>query len=275
MEAEFPLVGMTAERRRLGQALDARESLLILGPSGCGKTRLLAEAQRLRKEWLHVAWAATPHAFLVSLSRALIAAGHGDFLAPADAGAGRRAWLGEQTSIRLRGLLWSALERTPMPLAIDGIRGAGSAAYRFLRRLRHVPGMALVAAARDTRDLGTLSRLFWEPERTLRVAPLDGREAARLFVAAVDRFGLRSLALDEFREKVLEAAHGNPGQIIEMCRLATEPRYLTGRHVKFGPLRIDAFTRFGGPAAAAKSWAAYRLSGARGAAHGGRPSTTA
>jgi hypothetical protein len=274
MEAEFPLVGLAGERQRLGEALDARESLLMLGPPGCGKTRLLTDALRERKEWLYVEWDAAPHRFLVSLSRALMAAGHDDFARRA-AGADAQVWLGGQTSVRLRGLLWSALERTPLPLAIDEIRGAGFAAYRFLRRLRHARGMAVVGAARGAHDLGALSRLFWEPERTLRVAPLEAREAARLFDAAADRFRLGSLALDEFREKVLEEARGNPGQIIEMCRLATEPRYLAGRHVKFGPLRIDAFTRFRESAAAANSPAARRLSGASGATHGGNPSTSA
>ena len=54
------------------------------------------------------------------------------------------------------------------------------------------------------------------------------------------------LDLDEFREKVLESAHGRPGQIIEMCRLATQPQYLAGRYVKFAPLRIDKLIKFAG-----------------------------
>ena len=64
--------------------------------------------------------------------------------------------------------------------------------------------------------------------------------------AATDRFQLRNLHLDEFREKVLESAHGNPGQIIEMCRLAPQPQYHSGRYIKFSPIRIDTVMKFTG-----------------------------
>jgi len=42
----------------------------------------------------------------------------------------------------------------------------------------------------------------------------------------------------------LTAAHGNPGQILTMCRMASRPEYQAGRHIKFLPLRIDALTAF-------------------------------
>jgi hypothetical protein len=91
--------------------------------------------------------------------------------------------------------------------------------------------------------MGALNRLLWDPERMLRIAPLNVRDAADLFDSAADHFKLGNLSLNGFREKVLECANGNPGQIIEMCRLATQPQYLAGRHVKFAPLRIDAFIK--------------------------------
>ena len=59
-----------------------------------------------------------------------------------------------------------------------------------------------------------------------------------------DHFKLRQLDLDEFREKVLESARGNPGQIIEMCRLAAQPQYHAGRYIKFSAIRIDTVTKF-------------------------------
>jgi hypothetical protein len=55
---------------------------------------------------------------------------------------------------------------------------------------------------------------------------------------------LRDLDLDEFGNKALESAHGNPGQIIEMCRLAAQPQYQSGRYIKFAPLRIDTVMKF-------------------------------
>ena len=46
--------------------------------------------------------------------------------------------------------------------------------------------------------------------------------------------------------KFWKRPRGNPGQIVEMCRSATEPLYVSGRHIKFAPLRIDALIRFPG-----------------------------
>jgi len=63
---------------------------------------------------------------------------------------------------------------------------------------------------------------------------------------AADYFGLRQYDIEDFREKVLESAHGNPGQILEMCRLATDPRYVAGTYIKFTPLRIDTVIKFAG-----------------------------
>jgi hypothetical protein len=65
----------------------------------------------------------------------------------------------------------------------------------------------------------------------------------RLFDIAAGQFGLRNLDVREFRDKALESARGNPGQIVEMCRMASNPMYVSGSHIKFAPLRIDALTR--------------------------------
>jgi hypothetical protein len=71
-------------------------------------------------------------------------------------------------------------------------------------------------------------------------APLAvARAAARLFDAATAQFALHHLDFAAFRHKALEIARGNPGQIVETCRLASDPEYHAGRHIKFSPLRLD------------------------------------
>jgi len=131
-------------------------------------------------------------------------------------------------------------------MVLDGIAGASFPAYRFLQRIYPMRGMALFAASRDSLSLGALGRLFWNPAKVMNILPLGQRDAGQLFEAAVDHFRLRELDLEDFREKVLESARGNPGQIIEMCRLATQPQYVSGRYVKFAPLRIDTVMKFAG-----------------------------
>lgn len=246
MGRQIPWVGMDGEKQRLVLAFRERESLLVLGAAGSGKTRLIREALEGNEEILYIPWAQPLRSLLVAMARRLIAAGHASFLLRAQPGAAVDGWLAAQKSIHLRGLLWAAMETSPVPMALDGIAGAGFPTYRFLQRLYHTPGMALFAASRDPGSLGALGRLFWNPARILHVPPLSARDAWQLFETAADGFGLRNLDLAEFREKVLESAHGNPGQIVEMCRLAADPQYISGRAVKFSALRIDTVIKFGG-----------------------------
>jgi hypothetical protein len=92
--------------------------------------------------------------------------------------------------------------------------------------------------------LGELHRLFWDPRRTVQVTPLSEPEASTLFELAADRFGLREFDLADFRPRVLDNAKGNPGQIVEMCRMARDPQYRSGKHIMFAPLRIDLMARY-------------------------------
>ncbi len=227
METEVTLVGLSRERERIDKALGNRESLLLLGPRGAGKSRLLHEVVAQRPEAVYLRCPPEPHEFLVSLARRLSI----DVRLP---------------SVRLRGLLWKTLEASPRILVLDGVHHAGRAVRSFLEGLSYAPGGVILAAARGYGELGALGRLFWDPRQTVRLEPLLPHEARLLFEAAAGRFGLRALELDEFREYVLECARGNPGEIVEMCRLASHPRYLAGARIKFHILRIDALMHLGG-----------------------------
>ncbi len=193
---------------------------------------------------IHLRYSANLHHLLIELARSLLVSGHRSFRNLARAGADEERWLNAQTSVHLRGILWTALEAEPRTVVLDGIDGGGFPTYRFFQRLNFAKGMALLAAARNPIGLGALGRLFWDPRSTVHLRPLNDFEANQLFDLAVDRFCLRDLNLDDFRERVVEAAKGNPGQIIEMCRLATNPMYISGRHIKFAPLRIDVLMKF-------------------------------
>ncbi len=244
MGPQLPFVGMAKEVQRLTLAFATGDPLLLLGPQGCGKTRLIREALCSNQHVQYVAWVPTLHGLLTAMARTLIATRHASFISRAKPGTDPEAWLTAQTSIHLKGLLWTALESAPVAMMLDGIAGASFPTYRFLQRIYHTRGMALFAASRDAISLGALARLFWNPAKALNVPPLQERDAEQLFEAAADYFELRNLDLGEFREKVLESARGNPGQITEMCRLAAQPQYHAGRYIKFSPLRIDTVMKF-------------------------------
>jgi hypothetical protein len=247
MGPEMPVVGLLRERRALLNAIQDRESLLLLGPAGSGKTALVRsvlESELRGAPLIHITRFHTLHDLLVTTARGLLQAGHRAFRGSVEpVPAEWESWLAGQTSIHLKGLLWTALEREPATMILEGINGAGHQTYRFLQRLYFSPGTTIVATARDHTHLGELGRLFWDPNRTRYIQPLSDADALRLFEAAVDHFGLRDLSLDDFRERALASANGNPGQIVEMCRFAANPMYVSSRHVKFAPLRIDVMMR--------------------------------
>ena len=247
VDAGLPLIGLARERRILLGALRKRESWLVLGPAGSGKTALVKcalESAPPSGALVYVAGFQSLHELLLEIARGLLQCGHQRFRRLAGAGANPERWLSGQTSLHLRGLLWEAFEAEPATVVLDGVNGAGHSTYRFLQRLYMAPNMALIALARNVSRLGELGRLFWDPGRTLHLQPLTEAEAGRLFETAAAAFGLQGPGLEVFREKVLESAAGNPGQIVEMCRLAVKPEYVSGNYIKFALVRIDAKMRY-------------------------------
>jgi len=242
MAKRLPLIGLKREQRILEEALSRRKSLVLLGRPGSGKTALLEWVCQLPARWktlVYVPRFNTPHGLLLTIAQELIRCGHAPFQRLASAGVEWERRLERQTSSRLKGLLWLAFEQEPAAILLDHLNSPGHTVYRFLQRLYFTPGMALVGAARDQRHLGELRRLFWDPRQILCVEPLSEREALRLFDAAADYFGLNGLELEDFRQKVLDSAGGNPGEIVEMCRLASGTRYRSGKHIQFSLIRIE------------------------------------
>jgi len=237
-----PLIGFQPELSRLRRAIQQRQSLLVMGVRGSGKTALL---RAVLQDAIYVRYTSVLHDLLIRLARELAAAGHRPLIDRTSRGRDLDHWLCAQTSVHLRGILWAAIEEQPIVLVLDDIQGAHVRNYRFLQRIYHTKGAGVIAATRDYPCLGALSRLFWDPRMVVSVPPLTQADASTLFNRLVVRLRLGHLNIAEFRKQVLDSAHGNPGEIIEMCKLAADPQYQHGAHVKFAPLRIDAIVKLG------------------------------
>ena len=234
-ERAVPLVGRQAEVQALARALRSRQSRLILGLSGIGKTRLLEEAlSRHHGPYSLLRAPGVLHELLVRLAGVLRCR------------TARYPILRDATSIALKGLVLDALKAEPRPVLLEDVERADPRMYRFLQEVYHRPGNCLIVTARSRDCLGHLRKLLWDPREEISLKPLTPPECKKLFDAAAERFGLGSLDLEEFRRKVLLSACGNPGQILEMCRLAARPEYQYGRHIKFLPLRMDVLPAFVG-----------------------------
>jgi hypothetical protein len=228
IEGRFiPLAGRRGEVRELVCALGARQSRLITGAAGMGKTRLLAEAVcECAAPYLLLRCPRALHELLVQLAGML------------DRG------VSSDTSMSLKPAVLESLQHKPQIIVIEDMTEADPRMYRFLQAIYHSPGNCLIVTARSRGCLGYVQRLLWDPREEIRLCPLKRAEAAGLFEASAATYKLDSLDLDAFRSQVLRSARGNPGQIVTMCRLAAQPQYRQGQHVKFLPLRMDALPAF-------------------------------
>lgn len=234
-KGEVPLVGRQAEVYALARAIRSRQSRLILGPTGIGKTRLLEEAlSRYHGPHSLLCAPGVLHELLVRLAEVLRCR------------TARYPSLRDATSIALKGVVLDALRAEPRPVLLEDVEHADPRMYRFLQEVYHLPGNCLIVTARSRNCLGRLRRLLWDPREEISLKPLTLPECKKLFEAATSKFGLGSLDLEDFRHKVLASVRGNPGQILEMCRLAARPEYQNGRHIKFLPLRMDVLPAFVG-----------------------------
>lgn len=228
-----PLFGRRNEVRALSEALRQRVSCLITGPRGIGKTRLVQEALSLSQQpSVCLQRPKVLYQLLVELAEHL------------SCPAGRFATVRHATSVALKPVVLDALRRMPRCVVLEDVTDADPRMYRFLQQVYYVPSVCLIVTTRSRGCLGHLGKLLWDPREEIALKPLSRAEALALFEAACGAFQLGNLDVGVFRNKVMAAAPGNPGQILTMCRMASRPEYQYGRHIKFPSLRIDALTAF-------------------------------
>lgn len=228
-----PLVGRQRELRRLQALLASGNRVLVLGPRGIGKSRLIAEAAAASGiEHVRI-WAQGPPQ---ELFRQLL-----PLLCPETFSPFSVRPLASQV---LQARVLAALQSRPRWIWLDDPTPASALLYRFFQRVLWIPRCGLIVAAENRARLGALARLLYDPREEILLVPLSQADSAALLEHAIHAFGLGLHdSPAEFRLRTLEAAAGNPGRIVTLCRLAAQPQYWHGGRLMFAPLWIDTLTQ--------------------------------
>jgi len=244
------LVGRKEELRRVNAAIHKRKSLLIWGPTDAGKTALIETAIRElpdaeQRKCAHWTGAASRRQLLSHFVGRLYELGdpfvrmkvHADGATEVSL----KRWLDKQTSLRLRGILFTASTQGDYRFFVDHFPPLTHNMARLMKEIMYRCKTPIYLAARDHSqgEIGYAWSLYWNDGLRVHLGPLSERAASELLEACIGRFGLTSLDLGDFREDILRLSGHLPGSIVKMCELASHDRYHYGDQIKVKLVHVD------------------------------------
>ncbi len=244
------LIGRDSENRQLRAAIRERRSQLVWGPVHSGKTFLIANVLAQlpateRRKCIEWAGPATRRELVEHLVHGLFLAGDPFVRKKVQAdGCDESAltrWIGEQSAVRLRGILFTAAEQGEYWFFLDHVSSLSHAFAELLKEIMHrtKTPVYLTGHGYSQAEIGCAWSLYWTDEYRLHLGPLPEVSARELLEQCIERFALASLDLGDFREEILHLSGNLPGAIVKMCELAANPRYHYGDRVKVKLIHVD------------------------------------
>jgi hypothetical protein len=150
-------------------------------------------------------------------------------------------WLNKQSSLRLRGILFTALTAGDYRFFVDHFPPPTHNMARLMKEImfRCETPIYLIARGMSQQEIGYAWSLYWNDSLRLHLGPLPERHARELLELCVNKFGLNSLDLEDFREDVLHLSGLLPGSILKMSRLAANSKYHYGDRIKTKLVHVD------------------------------------
>ncbi len=248
------LIGRDVEIRTLRAALRNRQSQLIWGAADSGKTflisKMLAELpENERRKCVCWSGPASRRQLVAHLIEGLYRAGdslvrkkvHADGYTEATLA----RWVGSQSGLRLRGILFTAAAQGEYCFFLDHLPPVSHTLAQLLKQImyRAKTPVYLTGQGYSQGEIGLAWSLYWTTEYRIHLGPVSDGAARELMEICVERFGLDSLDQSEFREDLLQLSGHLPGSIVKMCQLAADPRYHYGERIKLRLLHVDYLLR--------------------------------
>ena len=253
------LVGRREELRALRVAIEKRESRLVWGSMDTGKTALVKRIisglpAAERQKCVYWTGAASGRQLLSNLVGQLYEKGDSYVRRKVHAEGAEdvslHSWLNKQTSLRLRGILFTASAAGDYRFFVDHFPPPTHNMARLMKEImvRCETPVYLIARGMSAKEIGYAWSLYWNDSLRLHLKPLHERHARELLESCIREFGLNSLDLEDFREEVLRLSGLLPGSILKMSSLATDSRYHFRGRIKIKLVHVDYLMQSNKPA---------------------------
>jgi hypothetical protein len=244
------LIGRKEELRALREAIQKGESRVVWGPTDVGKTALIRMAiselpEAERTHCIYWTGAASGKQLLSYFVSQLYGMGAPFVRKRVNADGVTEVsltrWLHKQTSLRLRGILYTALSQGHYRIFLDHFPATNHNMTHLMKEIMYRCRTPIFLAARDCsqKGIGHAWSLYWNDGLRIQLNPLPERIAQKLLDVCIRDFGLDALDLENFREDVLRLSGNVPGSIAKMCELAAAAKYRSGHHVKITLVHAD------------------------------------
>jgi len=243
-----PFLGRQGELARVQEAIRKRESLLIWGATNSGKSTLVARAisqmpARVARRCICASGNGSPQDVLRSIAQGLAEDPlfRSKFRADTGFGASFSHWVNEQSSLRLRGLLYRAACAGEYWIFLEDLAPMSHLLARIVKELmwnQKTPVYAIAPGWTYT-ELGHGAQLYWNDRLRLQVGAMPHAAAKELLEFAIRQFGLARFDLEGFREDILDFSGLLPGAIVRMCGAAANSQYHFEGRIKTKLLHVD------------------------------------
>lgn len=241
-------LGRQSELARLQEAMQKRQSVLIWGLPDAGKSTFVARAisqmpERIVRRCIRATGTGSPQDILRSIAEGFVEDPlfKAKFRADTGYGASFSHWVRQQSSLRLRGLLYRAAGAGEYWIFLEDLAPMTHMLVRIVKELmlnQETPIYA-IAPGWTYQELGYGAQLYWNDRQRLHIGGLPAPAARELVESSIHRFGLSQFDLEGFREDILEFSGMLPGAILRMCAAASHVRYQFEGRIKTRLLHVD------------------------------------
>jgi AAA+ ATPase superfamily predicted ATPase len=239
------IYGRNTELEQLRQLVSGRRSFLLHGPAGVGKTLLLKHLAGEVPEMVYCDESRSSQTVFRKLAAELFAKKNHHVVKAC--GAGGLNAITSKSAVSIRGIVTEGLHEGNHWMVLDHLQSPSQSFAAAVKDACSWTATPLIAVARSAHmeDAGFLLPMFSDRSEKYALRNFDSDTAKDFAERTAQEMQLNAANRDEAVGKIVYYGKGNPGAIVAMLRMATNPKYMAQQRVKLSPLYIDFRLRWG------------------------------